>query len=428
MINGTRLKEALIFQRSYVESNLWKSASKMIASQKKLNLLRVDEIINWHLACEGKLHDSQNPIRKIGEVIDTKLEHAHTALIEIKAYAERLEIIKIDRKATEERMNIMKRELNESSRSILEKVKNSPEILSLKNALAELDAQLKATTEDYARARQSHPTLMEKFENDKAFQYLRSQYYGTEDYKPRLLVRFLDKWLANRIDFLHAQNIYHSATAIDNRMDDFLSDYALKREEIESLIEKEEQAIQQELDERRVAFSDVVNSVQNLKDEADRIENKSHRAKKIIIDLVCGNNLGFKTANEDLVRLLIREKAAATVRLSKSQSKDIAAQRDKALSIGKERLAASVEAENAHHISFSHAHRVIVIDELLRRLETRQWLTPNCYFDINERSQFFIDIVFHKADIDEAWKQLKAAYLPCEEAHAVQEKELALIA
>src|SRR5690606_5261667 len=128
-----------------------------------------------------------------------------------------------------------------------------------------------------------------------------------------------------------------------------------------------------------------------------------------------------------LLRLLVREKAAASVRLSRSQNPENLAQRDKAVSLGKDRLTMSVDADSTRQLAYHQVQRVMAIDELLRRLEARQWLTEGTFFDLDERSQFFIDIIFQKADVEHGWKQLKQAYLPGEAIDEIQEQELAFI-
>lgn len=428
MISGLRLKEALIFQKSHIEKTLWNTASKMIRLERSLNALRVDEIISWHMACEGKLNDARGSIQRVGEMIDAKMSRADEAITSIKECETRLGELRSARKAAEARASEMKEQLNSKTRANLEKLKKAPKVVELKATLKALDAQLKQASADYANAKEAHPAIMTQFDQDRAFQYLFRRSYGTANYQANPVVAKLDSWLADKIDFMCAASIYQSAVTVEKRMDDFLKAYQNKKEELQNQLTMAEQEIHQELDDDRFEFSDVVNSIQDIDKKAKTTHQKMEVAKDIVKALIRGGDADFQATNEQLIKMLAREKAAAAVRLSKNHSPEVMIERNKAISLGNDRLELSVEADAIRRQACAQADRVMVIDELLRRLTARQWLTEETYFDLDERSKFFIETTFGEASVENAWPLLQQAYLPADAVFAIQEKEMALSA
>src|SRR5690606_31319921 len=145
-----------------------------------------------------------------------------------------------------------------------------------------------------------------------AFQYLHARGYGTSSYQANPLIAKIDRWLADRIDFGAATRIYLSASVIDESMDHFLSAYAQKREELQNDLSAIELQMQQELDGLRMEFSELVNSIQEYDKQAKGIRQRMDEAKNFVKSLITGDDADFQAANEELLRLLVREKAAAS--------------------------------------------------------------------------------------------------------------------
>lgn len=428
MISGTRLKEALVFQKTHIEKTLWETASKMIQLERNLNVLRVDEIISWHQARDEKLTDARGSIQRIGDMIDAKMSRANDALRTIKDCETSLGELRHKRKAIEARVIAMKTDLYSKTRANLERAKSSPEVVDLKMRLKELDQQVQKTSAEYAKAKTEHPVLMAKFDADKTFQYLFRRNFGTSEYKANSVVAKLDEWLADKIDFMYAASIYQNAVTIDKKMEDFLASYGVTRTNLHNQLAAAEQEIQQELDADRAEFSDVVNTLQAIDKKLEETFQKMDVSKGILKAIISADDKDFQSMNEQLIKMLAREKAAAAVRFSKQNSPVVIIERNKAIAFGQDRLTVSIEADGMRRLAKAQNNRVVVIDELLRRLTARQWLTDDSYFDLDERSELFIDISFRDARVDTAWPLLQQAYLPAEAVMSMESKPSALSA
>lgn len=420
MISGTRLKEALAFQKTHIEKTLWETASKMIQLERNLNVLRVDEIISWHQARDGKLNDTRGSIKRIGDMIDAKMSRASEAIRTIKECETSLGELRNRRKTIETRASELKVELQSKTRANMERSKNSPEIVGLKKILKALEQQVKETSADYARAKTDHPTLMSKFDSDRTFQYLFRRSFGTSEYKGNLVAAKIDAWLAEKIDFLNAANIYQSAVTLDKKMADFLTAYDAKRTSLQNQLAEAEQKFQHELDDDRLEFSNVVNTLQEIDKSLKTTYQTMDASKDLLKAIISAEDTDFHSMNEQLIKMLAREKAAAAVRLSKQNSPVVIIERNKAIHLGQDRLTVSIEADGMRRLAKAQVNRLVVIDEILRRLTARQWLSNDSYFDLDERSNFFIDISFREASVENAWPLLQQAYLPADAVLAME--------
>lgn len=426
MISGLRLQEALLFQKSHLEKTFLDSAAKMIRIERNLNVLRIEEILGWHSACQGKITDNSGSIKRVGEMIDAKLARAQEAITSIRQSKNLLGELRAERKATETRVKSMRDDLNTRTKANQERFKKDPAIVDLKGTIKALNDQLNQTSANYANAKANHPLVMAKFDKDKAFQYLFRRGYGTSDYKANPVVAKLDTWLADKIDFMYAARIYQSAVTVETDFDDFMLAYESKRIELNSALTELEFAIQHELDDARFEFAAAVNSIEDIDKKGRTTQQKIEASRLIVKSIVRSEDKDYQTQMESLVKFLAREKAAATVRLSKNDSPEFVIERSKAEDLGRERTSLSVEADGMRRLATTQADRLTAIDEILRRLKARQWLTDDTYFDLNENSKFFIEITFGEANLDTAWQMLQRAYRPAEEAFELEAQEIAL--
>jgi regulator of replication initiation timing len=286
--------------------------------------------------------------------------------------------------------------------------------------LKALEQQVQETSADYAKAKTEHPTLMSKFDADRTFQYLFRRSFGTSEYKGNPVTAKIDAWLAEKIDFLNAANIYQSAVTLDKKMADFLTAYDAKRTSLHNQLAEAEQKVQHELDDDRLEFSNVVNTLQEIDKSLKATYQTMDASKDLLKAIISAEDTDFRSMNEQLIKMLAREKAAAAVRLSKQNSPVVIIERNKALALGQDRLTVSIEADGMRRLAKAQVNRLVVIDELLRRLTARQWLSNDSYFDLDERSNFFIDISFREASVENAWPLLQQAYLPADAVLAME--------
>lgn len=426
MISGLRLQEALLFQKSHIEKGLWETAAKMFRIERNLNVLRVEETIGWHSACEGKLNDNSGSIKRVGEIIDMKLSRAEEAIVSIQQCLARIGELRSERKAAESRVIEMREELKEKTRINQDRSRTAPEVVEIKETIKALKDQLNQTSADYAYAIDAQPSIMAQFDRDRAFQYLFKRGYGTSTYSANAIVSKMDAWLADKIDFMYAANLYQSAVTMESKYDDFMVAYADKRTELENLLDIAEQDILQELDEARFAFAEAVNSVDDIDKKIEVAIQKMEVSKDIVKDMLRGGDNDFRDACENLIKLLAKEKAAAAVRLSKNHSPEVIVARNKATALNNERLTLSAKADGMRVMASTQDARAVAVDELLRRLNARKWLSEDTYFELNEHSKFFIEVTFGDSNIENAWKLLQQAYLPADKAFDLEAQEISL--
>ena len=146
-----------------------------------------------------------------------------------------------------EQLNKKAEERDQLQEIVSERLKQIPEYETLTNEAALAEHRLSQNEERMEQVHAEATEKMPSYENSRLFMYLYNRKYGTSEYKPRGMIRRMDRWLARYIDFANARQSYNFMQVTPGLMQEELKRRRANFNELMDQIEAMEAKIEQEV-------------------------------------------------------------------------------------------------------------------------------------------------------------------------------------
>ncbi len=131
----------------------------------------------------------------------------------------------------------------DAEKSSLEKLLKDKKYLEILERVDFKHNQVKRTDDKIELARRDYKEKSEPYHNDELFVYLKERNYGRSDYKASALIGSLDKWVAELVRYEEARRNYDMLVSIPGKLIQH-----------KQLLQKELEAVEQELEDYKQAF------------------------------------------------------------------------------------------------------------------------------------------------------------------------------
>jgi len=411
MIDGIRLAEILIFERSVALRDVVRSADRLLDCDEKLASLRGNEILQWRSCAASGGNAPDEDVRNIERKLAERRSEARTLLSTIRqADAEIARLSNLIPQA-ESAVEEAKCRLAAKKEKVGRAIRRNIRILDLQQEISVIAQHVRQIGTWAAEADEIARELKKKYERNLLFRYLLACGYGTQSYRRFRPLARIDGWLAEEIGFAAASEHYTEASQYADRCAIWRQECSDRYEQIKQEIEAEEARERKVLAAEEKDVSDAVLELERIEGSIENAKaDRTRSARKLVEIVLCRDGPG-STLLQALAELLRSAKRAATDHMIEHNRIDqiSAARTDATVS---ERLRLAAEADLLRVQTLRAAGRLDNLDEALSKVILRKWDSSEVVFSLTEFSPCLTGIADGTVSADEAWPQIEAAVSP----------------
>lgn len=411
MITGQRLSEMLSFHRAGLQEEVLKAASSLLAVNRRLDSMRLEEAMAWARYAGGdpgrtRLQEGMKEAKAVAEARHARME---SVIGKARAADEEAAALRPRLSAAAERLAAARAGFEAAEKAALERAEADPETALLRHA-AETVRQHKAriegwTEEAFARSR----PLLESFDSDPAFAYLHGRGYGTASYKAGPVARVLDRWLAKKA-------LYEEAAKRRARVAGYLEESGVwlakcnrMLREIDARLQAVADRAMADADGPRSRLAEALNEENAASLKLTTLDDERREALMTVIDMALGRDSECQVLTERLVGLIARERAEATMRAAASPEGPDRQEDAEIDRIVRERVSLSMEADGLRMNIAIAAARLKALEDVDLKLRLRGWHRPDVSFSLEELTLLLHDLAAGRIGADEAWADIEAS-------------------
>lgn len=402
MISGESLHHSLSAQRDYVQCQLIRITRNMLDMELRLNLLRLDEVVAWR-AYSNLNHTEQLSIQNIRTLITKHYDKAHRALDTAESYDKEIVVLRNHKANLSIQAANAKSVFEIKDREVREELEQSGVLHAYRTACKKIEEHIFQIQNWVRDSKSQRAEILSSLNSSRIFIYLLNKQEVSDkriSYLDRVLMRLIG-YEAKKQEYDNAYEYPLSAKQWQLDLEDRISDINKESASIEH-------AALSSLNQYRKALIETKNELNHLDIQLHHKETEVRDAMRIVVAMVLGKDKEYAHIIETFVNVLAQERASAVIEFARNpsrQSNSHASQID--LIVGK-RHSLSVESDGQRRQATIALARLKLLENILEKMELRQWSSSDTRFDIETNDSIFADIVDGNISFDDAWTHISS--------------------
>jgi hypothetical protein len=339
------------------------AVTKLSSSEAELWSLRMEEVAAWQSA-EPPSPDARAATigEQVLQVLDRRDRAITAALARIRTIDDAYEAVGRQATSSDATVTAARRRFEEAEAEVERRLNEDPSIVAIQKEELRLE-RIKALNSNWRHELGELVAEREgAYRNDPVFAYLEGRGFGTDEYRARWPISFLDSKLAGWSNYREERVNLMAARA-------YPEEYAQTMEKLEASLARIGPArqaairnIKSSLDRERLILADALNSAAAVVGRFEDVRSSKTTAFKRIEESITGGDPETMMVTEAVVALLARERAAAALRASESVVKATAVEVD---GLVRRRIAVAREADSLRRAALGLLNDLADVQNLL---------------------------------------------------------------